>query len=118
MPTQTYDGGCQCGAVRYQVSTDLGSTMVCNCSRCRRLGIILNFAPASAFRLLAGEDATTEFLFNTKVIHHHFCSTCGIESFARGKMPDGTAMVCINVRCLDGVDLDALKPKPWDGASK
>jgi hypothetical protein len=33
-------------------------------------------------------------------------------------MPDGSAMVCVNVRCLDGVDLDALRPTPFDGASQ
>ena len=32
------------------------------------------------------------------------CRTCGIESFAYGAMPDGTPMVAINVKCLDGVE--------------
>ena len=118
MATAEYEGSCQCGAVRYQVSADLGSTVVCNCSRCRRLGLILTFVPASEFKLLSGEDATTEYLFNRHVIHHHFCSTCGIESFSRGKKPDGSPVVAINVRCLDGVDLDALKPTHFDGKSK
>jgi hypothetical protein len=49
------------------------------------------------------------------VIHHHFCSTCGVQSFSRGQMPDGSAMVAINARCLDGVDPDQLKPKHYDG---
>lgn len=118
MPAQSYEGSCQCGAVRYQVNADLSSTISCNCSRCGRLGLILTFAPASEFKLLSGEDATTEYLFNKHVIHHHFCSTCGVQSFSRGKMPDGSPMVAINVRCLEGVDLDALTPKRFDGRSK
>ncbi len=32
-------------------------------------------------------------------------------------MPDGTAMVAVNVRCLDDVDLDALKITQIDGRS-
>jgi hypothetical protein len=114
---QTYTGGCQCGKVRYEVSMDIGEVISCNCSRCGRLGSLLAFAPAQNFKLTAGDDAATEFLFNKHVIHHLFCSTCGIQSYARGKRPDGMEMVAINARCLDGVDIDALKVKKFDGRS-
>ncbi len=112
-----YMGGCQCGAVRYKVALDLDKEVItCNCSRCGRLGSMLAFAPASDFELLSGADATTEYLFNRNVIHHLFCSTCGIESFARGKRPsDGADVVAVNVRCLDDLDLEALKVKKVDG---
>ena len=118
MAAEKFEGGCQCGAVRYEVTADLNSTIVCNCSRCRQLGWIMTFVPTAQFKLLAGEEATTEYLFNKHVIHHHFCKTCGIQSFSRGKSPDGSQMVAINVRCLDNVDLDALKPQHFDGKSK
>ncbi|MFH3480544.1 MULTISPECIES: GFA family protein [unclassified Xanthobacter] len=117
MAVQHYFGGCQCGAVRYEVDADLDHTVTCNCSRCRKLGAILTFAPESAFKLVSGEGATTEYLFNTRKIHHLFCSTCGIQSFSRGAAPDGTAMVAINARCLDGVDVKSLTPVEHDGAS-
>ena len=44
MPVQHYNGGCQCGAVRYEVDTDLDKTITCNCSRCQRRGSVLSFA--------------------------------------------------------------------------
>ena len=59
----------------------------------------------------------TDYLFNKHVIHHLFCTTCGIESFARGKGQDGAEMVAVNARCLDGVEPDALNPKKFDGRS-
>jgi hypothetical protein len=118
MAAKQYGGGCQCGAIRYEVTADLDTTVVCNCSRCRRVGTIMTFTPAAQFKLLSGDNATTEYLFNKHLIHHLFCSTCGIQSFSRGQMPDGTPMVAINVRCLDGVDPDALSPKHFDGASR
>jgi hypothetical protein len=79
-----------------------------NCSRCAKLGSLLSFVPAPDFNLISGEGGTTDYQFNKQVIHHLFCSTCGIQSFARGKRPDGTEMVAIKVRCLDGVDPSAL----------
>jgi len=113
----TYSGGCQCGNVRYEATLELDGVIACNCSRCGRLGSLLAFAPAGSFKLLKGENAQTDYTFNKHIIHHLFCNTCGIESFARGKSPDGQEMVAINVRCLDGVDPDALSVKKVNGKS-
>jgi hypothetical protein len=33
----THGGGCHCGRVRYEVATDLGTVIECNCSHCRCL---------------------------------------------------------------------------------
>jgi hypothetical protein len=113
---QTYSGGCQCGKVRYEVELELGEVMACNCSRCGRLGLLLAFAPASQFRLLSGQDNLTTYEFNRHMIKHRFCSTCGVQSFAQGTRPsDGAAMAAINVRCLEGVDVDTLPVKKVDG---
>ena len=114
---KTYTGGCHCGKVRYEVTSDLSYVMDCNCSICSRKGHVLTFVPASQFTLLSGENAVTDYQFNKHVIHHTFCSTCGISSFASGKRPDGTEMRAINVRCLDGVDLTKLDIKHVDGKS-
>lgn len=117
MATKLYRGSCHCGAVRYEASVDLDHTISCNCSRCGRLGSILAFTPAENFNLISGEDTLTDYLFNKHVIHHLFCRACGIESFARGTKPDGTAMIAVNARCLEGIDPDALTPQKVDGRS-
>lgn len=118
MAQQRYTGGCHCGTVRFNVEVDLDRTIACNCSICTKRGLILAFAPASQFAWTAGEDTTEEYLFNTHAISHRFCRRCGVEAFALGTAPDGTHRAAINVRCLDGIDLGALKPTPFDGASR
>ncbi|WP_366144644.1 GFA family protein [Idiomarina sp.] len=112
-----YHGGCQCGAVNYEVDVDLKNTITCNCSRCQRMGFVLAFTPPENFELKSGESALTEYLFNNKSIQHLFCSTCGVESFAYGKMPDGSSTVVINVNCLSGIDPRALDSQHVDGKS-
>ena len=115
---QNYTGGCQCGRVRYEVAADIQTVMACNCSRCGRLGTLHTFVPVEDFTLLAGDNATTEYQFNKQVIHHLFCATCGVQSFARGKRPsDGADVVAINVRCLDNLDPDSFPVKKVDGKS-
>lgn len=116
---QRYEGGCQCGAVRFRVNIDLEHTVICNCSRCAKLGWIMAFTPAENFTLLGGGDDLTEYKFHREVIAHQFCRTCGIEPFARGTPPGASAeTVAINVRCLDGVDPAALQPTMFDGKSR
>jgi hypothetical protein len=113
--TKTYTGGCHCGAVRFEAKIALGDVISCNCSICQMRGSLLTAIPPADFRLLAGEDALTKYQFNTRAIHHLFCSTCGIESFSRGTAPDGKVMVAINARCLDGVELANLAIKNFNG---
>jgi hypothetical protein len=108
-------GGCHCGRVRYAVETDLAQVIACNCSICTQRGLLLTFVPSTQFTLQTGEEALTDYQFGRRTIHHLFCTGCGVESFARGSMPDGTAMVAVNVRCLDGVDPEALERTPFDG---
>ena len=111
---QTYTGGCQCGKVRYEATFELGEVIACNCSRCGRLGSLLAFMPKDSFKLLSGEGAMTEYQFNKHAIHHLFCTTCGIQSFARGQQK-GVDIVAINARCLDGVEPETLKVKHVNG---
>ncbi len=116
MPT-THKGGCHCGAVRFDVSTDLTQAVACNCSICSKAGWRLAFVPAGQFDLVSGEEHLTDYQFGHKRIRHLFCRTCGVRSFSRGTAPDGSPTVAVNVRCLDGVDADALETIAFDGKS-
>lgn len=112
---KTFTGGCHCGKVRYRVTTNLARVIQCNCSICSKKAHLLTFVPADAFELLSGEDALTDYQFNKKKIHHTFCSTCGIQSFASGTGRDGAPNYAVNVRCLDDVDTGALEITSFDG---
>lgn len=115
----THKGSCHCGKVRYEVTADFSQPVIsCNCSICRRKGTLLSFVPADAFQLISGKDEVTDYQFNTKNIHHLFCKTCGVTSFATGTTPDGGRMVAINMRCLEDVDLKTLQIMEFDGASQ
>ena len=110
-------GGCHCQAVRYQVTIAADKAMGCNCSMCAKKGTLLSFVSPDVFTLESGEDNLTDYQFNKHNIHHLFCKTCGVTSFARGTRRDGAPMIAINVRCLDGFDLDAVTVKMVDGKS-
>jgi len=116
--TKRYEGGCHCGQVRFDVSLDLSQPLLsCNCSICHKTGTLLGFVPVEQFNLRSGAEHLTDYQFGKKAIHHVFCATCGVRSFAKGTMPDGKEMRAINVRCLDGVELEGLQVMKVDGKS-
>ena len=118
MSGKRYSGGCQCGAVTYEVDVDLDNVITCNCSRCQRIGCVLAFTPRDKFELKSGQDQLTEYRFNKRQIQHLFCKVCGVESFALGNMPtDGSPVAAINVNCLEGVEPRSLNPTHVDGRS-
>lgn len=111
-------GSCHCGRIAFEVDGDFSEVMECNCSHCSRKGYLLWFVPRESLRLKSGEGEYGTYLFNKHVISHHFCKTCGCAPFATGKAPSGADTAAINVRCLEDVDLTAVKRVPVDGRGR
>ena len=107
-------GGCHCGRVRFEVMApaqiEVGD---CNCSMCSRTGYLHLVVKKEQFRLLSGEDALTNYQFNTKTAKHYFCSHCGIKSFYVPRShPDGYS---VNARCLDEGTVTGMTYRKIDG---
>ena len=98
-----YEGGCHCGAVRFQVRLDGGFAAArrCTCSLCRMRGAVALSVLLDDFTLLQGDDALTEYRFNTGEARHYFCSVCGI--YTHHKRRSNPRQLGINAACLDGV---------------
>lgn len=112
-----HSGSCHCGKVKYEVEITLNNALSCNCSICLKRGSLLDFVPETQFKLLSGEHDLQEYLFNKHMIHHKFCKSCGILPFAKAVGPDGTKMIAINLRTIDGIDLSTLTVQDYDGRS-
>jgi hypothetical protein len=97
------NGGCGCGAVRFEITEPFVSAFYCHCTRCqRRTGTA---AAASArvrpgsFRIVAGEEHlrswSPEGGFD-KV----FCDLCGSALLAQS--PDDPDVVAVRLGAVDG----------------
>ena len=113
-PFVTHRGGCHCGAVAFEVDAPARVIVQdCNCSLCRMSGYLHLIVPASRFRLLRGQDALTNYTFNTGTAKHLFCRHCGIKSFYVPRSnPDGYS---VNARCLDAGTVGSMQVEPFDG---
>ncbi|MCF8708141.1 GFA family protein [Rhizorhapis sp. SPR117] len=113
----TVTASCHCGNVRLSFPAMPDEAMSCNCSHCSKKGFLLAFFPADQVTIEAGTDKVSTYTFNKHVIQHRFCPTCGVQVYAEGKMPDGSATTAINLRCAEEVDLSALNIREVDGRS-
>ena len=110
---RTYRGGCHCGRIRFEVRGALDRVSECNCSICTKKAYVHWIVPRSAFRLLTKSDDIASYAFNTKTARHLFCPNCGVAPFYIPRSdPDAFD---VNVRCLEGVNLNKLEHEFFDG---
>lgn len=109
-----HKGGCHCGAVRFEFDAP-GAVDVtdCSCSICDMTGYEHVFVPEGDLRFLSGEDALTEYRFNTGQAVHIFCRTCGIKPLYRPRSHPQSWSV--NLRCVDAGTLTVSKRIAFDG---
>jgi hypothetical protein len=112
-----YKGSCHCGKVAFEVEGELTGAMACNCSICSRKGSLLWFVPRGALKLLTPEAELATYTFNKHVIKHRFCPTCGMHPYGEGADPKGNRMAAVNIRCLEGIELESVPVEHFDGRS-
>lgn len=109
----TWAGSCHCGDVRFEVDGEIDEVLDCNCSICKKKGLLHWIVTPDRFRLLAGEQALTTYTFGTGIAKHTFCRRCGVQPFYQPRSHPGR--IDVNARCLDGVDVATLDIRAFDG---
>ncbi|GAB2471202.1 GFA family protein [Comamonas humi] len=112
-----YQASCHCGKNAIAFEGEIGEVLACNCSMCRRRGSLLWFTARENLKLLTPEENSSTYTFHKHVIRHRFCPHCGIHLYGEAPGPQGKAMAAINIRCVDGLDLDAIPVRHYDGHS-
>jgi hypothetical protein len=113
-----YKGSCHCGQIAFEVQGELDRALACNCSMCARKGSLLWFVPRERLRLLTAEENIGTYTFNKHIIKHRFCQVCGIHPYGEGVDPQGNHIAAVNIRCLEGLDLDHVPVERFDGRSR
>jgi hypothetical protein len=80
-------GGCNCGAVRFEITEPFRSSTYCHCTRCqRRTGAAASAngrTSADAFHIVQGEDRIRSWK-PAEGAEKCFCGDCGSALFSRG----------------------------------
>ena len=101
------EGGCQCGAVRYEIAGEPVMAAICHCTMCRRA----NAAPAVAWAMFSDAQVTfakarpKEYASSPEA-RRGFCAACGTQiSFTARFLP---GLVDVTIGSLD--DPEAIRP--------
>ncbi len=101
-PDSPLEGGCLCGAVRFEITAPLSSAGYCHCTHCQRrtgTGSSANGRVAqSGFRMLQGSEQLRSFS-PPGGVPKLFCSICGSALFSRDPFSD--AEVAVRLGALD-----------------
>ncbi|KAL5340932.1 Mss4-like protein [Aspergillus crustosus] len=112
-----YQGRCHCGNVKFSftmpVPIEENEVVKCNCSICTKNGYLMIYPNLSDATFDHPKDSVQEYRFASKMYPHFFCKSCGSSLYAKG--PEGSDMLAVNIRFVEGLDIDKLKLKPFDG---
>ncbi|MCP4936756.1 MAG: GFA family protein [bacterium] len=76
------EGGCLCGAVRYEVAEPFSNVEVCHCSQCARwTGHLLSSFTVQKNKLTLDGDENIGWYQSSELARRGFCKTCGSSLF-------------------------------------
>jgi hypothetical protein len=95
------EGTCHCGAVRWTFDGLPESATACNCTVCRRYGVLWAYDFENERIRLSGE--TKAYVWGDRSIGFHFCLNCGCVAYWRAlkTREGGRRRVAVNIRLAD-----------------
>lgn len=110
---KTYQGGCHCGAVRYQADIDLTQgTTKCNCSICKD-AVLGCRGQAGRIPPADRRSAARRLPVRLPARAPAVLQELRVALLQSGQLPEiGGAFVSINIACLDGVSDEELASLP------
>ncbi len=92
-------GGCQCGVVRYRITSGFGKASICHCRMCQKqfgnAAAVLVNVPAEGLVWTRGEPAVFR---SSSIVSRGFCRDCGTPLYIRD---DGEPSYDLAVGTLD-----------------
>ncbi len=109
------EGSCHCGAVHWRFDGEIDSATACNCTVCRRYGVLWAYDYDGERIHVSG--GTRAYVWGDRSIGFHFCPNCGNIAYWRALEPgkDGRRRIAVNVRLAAPEEVAALPVEHFDG---
>ena len=111
------DGTCHCGAVTWRMDAAPSSATACNCTICRRYGVLWAYGYFKTDIHVSGETKTYRRP-DGGAIDFHFCGSCGcVTHYVAAKPGDtGNYWSAVNLRMCDAKAIMAVPVRHFDGS--
>jgi len=111
------EASCHCGTVRLELAAAPQEVNECNCSICRRYGVLWAYYQPSQVRINAPEGGTDFYLWGDRSIRFHRCKDCGCVTHWAPVGPPFDRMG-VNARLMEPEVLASARLRRSDGASR
>jgi hypothetical protein len=115
MSTIPIDASCHCGAVRLEIASVPDSLTDCNCSICRRYGVLWAYYSPQQVRIIPQSGATDTYVWDDRTIEFHRCKHCGCVTHWAA-IDAKSERMGINARMMHPDILKPLRIRKLDGA--
>jgi len=107
-------GSCLCGSVRWQFDGVPEGATACNCTACRRYGVLWAYDFEDERITVAGP---THAYIRGKALSFNFCTACGCVAFWRGLRTDeqGRRRIAVNLRLAEPEAVARIPIDHFDG---
>ena len=95
---------CHCGQVSIYLSKKPAEVFECNCSICRRLGVLWAYYHCDDVVFDTGLGSTNIYVWNEKILEFHSCSVCGCTTHWIATDRDFRERIGVNARLIDGLN--------------
>jgi hypothetical protein len=111
------EGSCHCGSARWTLAELPRSVNACNCTACRRYGVLWAYGYEGENVTVSGE--TVPYVRGDS-LSFNFCPKCGCITHWRGLKPDkeGRRRVAVNLRMTEPALVADLPVDHFDGLDK
>ena len=108
------DGSCLCGAVRWKFDGTPEGATACNCTACRRYGVLWAYDYEDEGIHISGP---TQAYVRGKALGFHFCPTCGCVAYWRAREPnkEGKRRIAVNLRLAEPETVAQIPIDHFDG---
>ena len=112
------EGSCHCGAVRFSFEGVPESATACNCTVCRRYGVLWAYDYEDEGIRVSGP--TRFYARGSRTIGFHFCPDCGCVAYWRAIEPnkEGRRRVAVNLRLAEPEAVAAIVIDHFDGLNR
>jgi len=108
------EGSCHCGLARWTFAGVPESATACNCTVCRRYGVLWAYDYEGEGIQVSGP---TKIYVRGRTTGFHFCDACGCVAYWRGLTPgeDGRRRIAVNLRLAEPEAVGAIAMEHFDG---
>lgn len=109
------EGSCHCGAVRWRFEGTPESATACNCTACRRYGVLWAYDYEDERIRVSGP--TRVYAWGSRTLGFHFCADCGCVAYWRALAPnaEGRRRIAVNLRLAEPEVVGPIVVDHFDG---